>query len=131
MAIFSALDEMPGHEVYVHLEKSLGINLHPKCEGFTFASSVKMWAAVAMVSAAERIGLIGPGSTLVESSSGNLGIALSVVAAVRSMPFVCVTDPKCNPSTVKLIRLFGGDVITIDGFFHDVDRHQAPGQVTR
>jgi cysteine synthase len=41
-----------------------------------------------------------PGSTLVESSSGNLGVALSVIAASRGHRFVCVTDARCNEATI-------------------------------
>lgn len=111
MVVVAHVDDLPDQEVYLDLRNSLGLNLYLKCEGFNFAGSLKLRAAAHMVSAAEREGIISSGSTLVESSSGNLGVALSVVAAMKSMSFICVTDPKCNPAAMKLIRVFGGEVI--------------------
>ena len=49
-----------------------------------------------MVEAAERDGVLKPGSILVESSSGNLGVALSMIAASKGYRFLCVTDSRCN-----------------------------------
>jgi len=114
VAIISTADEIFDSDVYIDLRSALGINLHLKCEGFNFAGSVKLRAAVSMVSAGIHQGLIGRHSTLVESSSGNLGVALSVVAAARSLRFVCVTDPKCNPTALKLMRAFGSEVMVVE-----------------
>ncbi|NJQ05634.1 2,3-diaminopropionate biosynthesis protein SbnA [Streptomyces lonarensis] len=114
MAIISTADELFDSDVYVDLGPTLRVPLHLKCEGFNFAGSVKLRAASSMVSAAVRLGLVDEHSTMVESSSGNLGVALSVVAAARSLPFVCVTDPKCNPATVKLMRALGREVVVAD-----------------
>ncbi|MFD3515429.1 2,3-diaminopropionate biosynthesis protein SbnA [Streptomyces sp. NPDC058657] len=114
MAIISTADEMVDSDVYIDLQHSVGIPLYLKCEGFNFAGSVKLRAATSMVSSGIRSGLIHRDSTLVESSSGNLGVALSVIAGARSIPFVCVTDPKCNPATVKLMRALGSDVRVVE-----------------
>ncbi|GAA2307633.1 2,3-diaminopropionate biosynthesis protein SbnA [Actinomadura luteofluorescens] len=84
--------------------------LYLKCEGFNFAGSVKLKAAAAMVEAAERDGALTPGSIIVESSSGNLGIALSLIAASRGLRFVCVTDPRCNPASMRVMRALGAEV---------------------
>jgi cysteine synthase A len=111
MTIISTADELFGGDVCIDLGQTLGIPLHLSCEGFNFAGSIKIRAAVSMVSAGIQQGLITQDSTLVESSSGNLGVALSVVAAARSLRFVCVTDPKCNPATVKLMRALGARVV--------------------
>ncbi|WP_406145203.1 2,3-diaminopropionate biosynthesis protein SbnA [Streptomyces sp. NBC_01012] len=114
MAIISTADELVDSDVYIDLERSVGLPLHLKCEGFNFAGSVKLRAATSMVASGIRSGLIDESTTLVESSSGNLGVALSVVAAARSIRFVCVTDPKCNPATVKLMRALGSEVVVVD-----------------
>ncbi|MFE7181812.1 2,3-diaminopropionate biosynthesis protein SbnA [Streptomyces erythrochromogenes] len=114
MAIISTADELFDSDVYVDLGRTLRIPLHLKCEGFNFAGSVKLRAATSMVESSIRLGLIDEHSTMVESSSGNLGVALSVVAAARSLRFVCVTDPKCNPATVKLMRALGSEVVVAD-----------------
>jgi cysteine synthase A len=63
-----------------------------------------------MVDAAEREGVLRPGSVLVESSSGNLGVALSMIAASRGYGFLCVTDPRCNLSTRRLMEALGSQV---------------------
>jgi cysteine synthase A len=67
--------------LFVDLEGVLGSRLYLKIEGFNFAGSIKLKPAREMVERAEREGLIGPDSILVESSSGNLGVALSMIAA--------------------------------------------------
>ena len=64
--------------------------------------------------AAERDGLLAPGSILVESSSGNLGVALSVIAASKGYRFLCVTDPRCNLSARLLIEALGSQVHIVD-----------------
>jgi len=71
---------------------------------------VKLKAAKSMVEAAERDGTLTPGSILVESSSGNLGVALSMIAASKGYQFVCVTDSRCNLSTRRLMEALGSQV---------------------
>ncbi|MCA2218373.1 2,3-diaminopropionate biosynthesis protein SbnA [Jidongwangia harbinensis] len=86
---------------------------HPlflKCEAFNFAGSVKLRPAEEMVAAAERSGRLRPGSVLIESSSGNLGVALAMIAASRGYRFVCVADPRCNPVTRRIMEALGADV---------------------
>ena len=100
-------------DLYVDLRSVLGRSLFLKCEGFNFAGSVKLKTAAEMVEAAERDGLLRPDSILVESSSGNLGVALSMIAASKGYRFVCVTDPRCNLATRRLMQAFGGDVHTV------------------
>jgi cysteine synthase A len=101
-------------ELYVDLRPIFGHRLYLKCEGFNFAGSVKLKTATAMVEAAERDGLLAPGSILVESSSGNLGVALSVIAASKGYRFLCVTDPRCNLSARLLIKALGSQVHIVD-----------------
>ncbi|MEU9285719.1 2,3-diaminopropionate biosynthesis protein SbnA [Streptomyces sp. NPDC048275] len=97
-------------QLYVDLQPIFGRSLYLKCEGFNFAGSIKLKAAVEMVEAAERDGLLMPDSILVESSSGNLGVALSMIAASKGYRFLCVTDSRCNLSTRLLMEALGGDV---------------------
>lgn len=95
-------------DLFVDLRPDLPLYL--KCEGFNFAGSVKLKAAVEMVAAAERAGDLRPGTRLVESSSGNLGIALSMVARSNGFSFTCVTDVRCNAASVRLMRALGAEV---------------------
>jgi N-(2-amino-2-carboxyethyl)-L-glutamate synthase len=100
-------------ELYVDLRSIFGRALFLKCEGFNFAGSIKLKAATEMVEAAERDGVLRPDSILVESSSGNLGVALSMIAASKGHGFVCVTDSRCNVATIRLMEALGADVHVI------------------
>jgi 2,3-diaminopropionate biosynthesis protein SbnA len=113
MSIIAAPHEFNENELYVDLRSFVGHALYLKCEGFNFAGSVKLKAAVSMVEDAERQGRLGPGSILVESSSGNLGVALSTIAASKGYGFVCVTDSKCNLQTRLLMEALGAEVHTV------------------
>jgi 2,3-diaminopropionate biosynthesis protein SbnA len=97
-------------QLYVDLQSIFGQSLFLKCEGFNFAGSIKLKAASEMVEAAERDGLLRPGSILVESSSGNLGVALSMIAASKGYGFVCVTDSRSNLATRRLMEALGSQV---------------------
>lgn len=100
-------------DLYVDLRPSLGRRLFLKCEGFNFAGSIKLKAATEMVAAKERAGELFPGVTLIESSSGNMGVALSIVAATRGYRFICVTDARCNRAARRLMETLGSEVHVI------------------
>ncbi|MFC4002416.1 2,3-diaminopropionate biosynthesis protein SbnA [Prauserella oleivorans] len=110
MPVISVPLEFNEEDLYVNLWPTFGHMLFLKCEGFNFAGSIKLKAALGMVDAAEQDGRLRPGSVLVESSSGNLGVALSMIAANRGYGFVCVTDSRCNLSTRRLMTALGGEV---------------------
>jgi len=97
-------------ELFVDLGPIFGQSLFLKCEGFNFAGSIKLKAAAEMVEAACRDGVLTPASVLVESSSGNLGVALSMIAASKGYRFLCVTDSRCNLSTRLLMEALGSEV---------------------
>jgi len=111
--VISVPTDFNEEELYVDLRQVVGHKLFLKCEGFNFAGSIKLTAATEMVRAAERDGRLRPGSTLVESSSGNLGVALSMIAASRGYRFLCVTDSRVNPQTRRLIEALGSRVHVI------------------
>ena len=100
-------------QLFVDLLPALGHPLFLKCEGFNFAGSIKLKAATEMVEAAERTGTLQPGSVLVESSSGNLGVALSMIAASKGYRFLCVTDRRCNLTTRLMMEALGARVHVI------------------
>ena len=85
-----------------------------KLEGFNVTGSIKVKAAIGLVEDLERRGLAEPGRTvIVESSSGNLGIALSLVCAVKGYEFVCVTDPNTNHANIRGMELYGAKIIVV------------------
>ena len=110
MPVVSMPQQFNEDDLYVDLGPTFGQPLFLKCEGFNFAGSIKLKAANAMVEAAEREGYLRPGSILVESSSGNLGVALSMIAASRGYGFLCITDSRCNLSTRRLMEALGSSV---------------------
>ncbi|MUN42813.1 2,3-diaminopropionate biosynthesis protein SbnA [Actinomadura litoris] len=129
MTIIDSPHEFNVEDLYVDLRGPIGSALFLKCEGFNFAGSVKLKAAAQMVEAAEEEGVLGAESVLVESSSGNLGIALALIAASRGLRFRCVTDPRCNPASLRLMRSLGAEVEVIStpdtngGFLESRIRH--------
>jgi len=111
--VVSVPQDFNEEELFVDVRPILGHPLFLKCEGFNFAGSVKLKAATAMVRAAERDGVLTPRSVLIESSSGNLGVALSVIAASAGYGFLCVTDCRCNLSARRLMEALGSQVHVI------------------
>ncbi|MFC4564337.1 2,3-diaminopropionate biosynthesis protein SbnA [Nocardiopsis mangrovi] len=110
MPIISQPQDYTDEDLYVDLDPLLGVPLYVKCEGVNFAGSVKIKTARSLIDAAERERRLSPDSVLVESSSGNLGVAISMIAANRGIPFLCVTDPKCNPASIRLMEAYGATV---------------------
>ncbi len=108
--LISRADEFLTDDLYLDLAPVVDAPLVLKHEGFNFAGSVKLKPAQEMVSAAEEAGELRPGATLVESSSGNLGVALSIVAASRGYRFVCVTDVRCNDILRRQMLALGAEV---------------------
>jgi N-(2-amino-2-carboxyethyl)-L-glutamate synthase len=113
VSVISVPQAFNEEELYVDLQPIFGHSLFLKCEGFNFAGSIKLKAAAEMVDAADRDGLLAPGSILVESSSGNLGVALSMIAASKGYRFVCVTDSRCNLPARLLMEALGSEVHVI------------------
>lgn len=114
MPVITAPQDFNVDDLFVDLHDVLGRRLFLKCEGLNFAGSIKLKAAAEMVRAAELAGVLGPRSTIIESSSGNLGVALSMITANLGYPFVCVTDVRCNATTVALMRAYGARVEVVD-----------------
>jgi len=88
--------------------------VHVKLEGFNMAGSIKLKPAIQMIEDLESQGVLRPGKRVIESSSGNLGVALSLVCRVKGYPFVCVSDPNLAPHNRRLIETYGGQVVIVD-----------------
>ncbi len=110
MPIITGPQDYNVDQLYVDLQPIFERSLFLKCEGLNMAGSIKLKAANEMVAAAERAGVLRPGSILVESSSGNLGVALSMLAANKGYGFVCVTDSRCNLSARLTMEALGAQV---------------------
>jgi cysteine synthase A len=75
---------------------------------------VKLKTAVALVDEAERSGRPFPKTRLIESTSGSLGVALSMVCAARGYRLTCVTDPNCLPAALRAMHALGAEVVVIE-----------------
>ncbi len=89
----------------------LACDLVAKVETFNPGGSVKDRPAVAMIDAAEREGLLQPGGTIVEPTSGNTGVGLAIVAAQRGYQCIFVMSDKMSPEKVALLRAYGAEVV--------------------
>lgn len=87
------------------------VRLYAKVEAFNPGGSVKDRLALAIVLEAERRGLLKPGDTIVEATSGNTGVALAMVAAARGYKFVAVMTETFSVERRKLMRAYGAKVI--------------------
>ncbi len=84
--------------------------LYAKLECFNPGGSIKDRAAVNMIRRAIENNNIKPGTTVVESSSGNLGVGLAMACAYFDLPFICVVDPKITTQNMALIRAYGATI---------------------
>lgn len=91
-----------------------GCEVFLKLEGLNPTGSVKLKTAVSLVEDAERRGLLGPGSRIIESSSGNLGLALASICAAKGYRFTCVVDPNTATSSSDQMRALGAEVVVVD-----------------
>src|SRR5487761_419643 len=87
------------------------VTMYVKCEFFNPGSSVKDRLAIAIIEDAERSGALKPGQTVIEATSGNTGIALAMVCAVRGYPFVAVMADSFSIERRKIMRMLGARLI--------------------
>jgi len=87
------------------------INVYAKIEYFNPGGSVKDRLAWALITDAEKKGILKPGQTVVEATSGNTGIALAMVCAVKGYPFVATMVETFSIERRKMMRIFGAKVI--------------------
>jgi cysteine synthase A len=86
-----------------------------KLEGFNVTGSIKIKTAIGLIEDLERRGIAKPNETvIVESSSGNLGVALSMVCAIKGYRFICVTDSNATRANIRGMKLYGAKVVVVD-----------------
>src|ERR1700724_1494578 len=87
------------------------VTMYVKCEFFNPGASVKDRLAIAIIEDAEARGVLKPGQTVVEATSGNTGIALAMVCAAKGYPFVAVMVETFSVERRKIMRMFGARVL--------------------
>jgi cysteine synthase A len=88
-----------------------GINMYVKAEGFNPMGSVKDRMAVSTIEAAEASGELKPGQTVIEATSGNTGIGLAMVCAVKGYPLVVTMAESFSLERRKILRFLGAKVV--------------------
>ena len=113
MALYDSILDTIGGTPIVKLQRIAPrhVTLYAKVESFNPGGSVKDRLALAIVLDAERKGLLKPGDTIVEATSGNTGVALAMVAAARGYKFVAVMTETFSVERRKLMRAYGAKVI--------------------
>lgn len=86
-------------------------NLVAKIEYLNPGGSIKERIAVTMIDAAEKAGLLKPGGTIIEPTSGNTGVGLALVGAVRGYRVICTVPDKVSREKQDLLRAYGVEVI--------------------
>jgi len=120
MTIYKNFTELVGNTPLfelTHLEKENGLEatVLAKLEYFNPAGSVKDRIAKAMVEDAEAKGLLKPGSTIIEPTSGNTGIGLAAVAAAKGYKIVLTMPETMSVERRNLLKAYGAEVVLTEG----------------
>ena len=115
MKIYNSILDLIGKTPIVKLNKlpdSNGANVFIKLESFNPGGSVKDRAALNMINRAEAEGKLIPGkSTIIEPTSGNTGIGITMVSAVKGYRCIITMPDNATPERVKIMKAYGADVI--------------------
>ena len=116
MNVYTSVDQLIGKTPLMeltHIEKEyhLKAKILAKLEGFNPAGSAKDRVALAMIEQAEREGKLSPGATIIEPTSGNTGIALCALAAVRGYRAVIVMPDNMSVERIRLMKAYGAEVV--------------------
>lgn len=84
--------------------------LFAKLEGLNPGGSAKDRPALNILRQAMETGAIGPGTVVIESSSGNMGIGLAQVCRYLGLHFICVVDPKTTPQNIRILEAYGAEI---------------------
>ena len=120
MRIYHNVTELIGHTPLMelcHYEQANGLNatLLAKLEMFNPAGSAKDRVGLSMLDDAEKRGLLKPGATLVEPTSGNTGVGLACVAATRGYRVILTMPETMSQERRSLLKAFGAELVLTDG----------------
>ena len=118
--IYTSADQLIGRTpllelIHIEREEGLEARILAKLEYFNPAGSVKDRIARAMIDDAEARGLLGPGSVIIEPTSGNTGIGLASVAAARGYRLVIVMPETMSVERRQLMRAYGAELVLTEG----------------
>lgn len=118
--IYTSLEELIGHTPLLKLSRieekeNLQATLLAKIEAFNPAGSAKDRVAKALLDDAEERGVIQPGATIIEPTSGNTGIGLAAIGTLRGYRVIITMPETMSAERQKLIRAYGAEVVLTDG----------------
>ncbi len=109
---FKTLLESIGNTPLVKIPLATKATVLAKLEYLNPGGSVKDRSALYMIEQAEKLGLLKPGGTIVEASSGNQGIALSMIGAIKGYRVIITVSEKFSQEKIKTLKAYGVEVIT-------------------
>jgi N-(2-amino-2-carboxyethyl)-L-glutamate synthase len=112
-SILSAIGNTPLVQLNRIISRS-DLKVYAKLEALNPGGSVKDRAALNIIRRGLESGAIRPGTTVVESSSGNMGIGLAQACSYYGLRFICVVDAKTTTSNIRLMETYGAEVEVID-----------------
>ncbi len=117
MAVYNDIVETIGETPIVRLNKlpEKGSKVYVKIERGNPGGSIKDRAALSMIEDAEARGIIGPGGTIIEPTSGNTGIALAMIAAVRGYRMIVVMPDTMSLERRQAIGAYGAEIVLTPG----------------
>ncbi len=112
--VYSDILQTIGNTPLVQLSRigrNLKCDLYAKVEFFNPGGSVKDRIGLNMIDEAERSGNLKPGGTIVEATSGNTGVGLAIIAAIKGYKSIFVMPDKMSDEKIQLLRAFGAQVV--------------------
>jgi len=116
--IYTSIDQLVGHTPLLELtniEKGLNARILAKLEAFNPAGSAKDRVALAMINDAEEKGLLAPGGTIIEPTSGNTGIGLAAIGTARGYRVIIVLPDTMSKERQLLISAYGAELVLTEG----------------
>lgn len=107
--ILSAIGNTPLVEL-TRVIKNKDFRLYAKLEALNPGGSIKDRAAFSIIKHALSTGAIRPGMTVIESSSGNMGIGLAQACSYFGLRLICVVDPKATTQNLNLLKVYGAEI---------------------
>lgn len=120
MKVYESVDQLVGHTPLLELKRveevhGVSARILGKLEYFNPAGSIKDRIAKAMIDDAEAAGILKPGATIIEPTSGNTGIGLASIAAARGYQLILTMPETMSVERRNLIKAYGAKIVLTDG----------------